>query len=190
MSCKRFHYDGAEQMERGHRDLEHLIACRACRRLDEGYRSVGDAIAELGDDTPAGSWRAQVWARIARESDRPQTRWHRSRVWFASVYAAVLLLVGVISANAYAEDLEARSAAEATMHRAAHAVDASIALVEVDEAEDDLRFQMVHVAYAQERAARPDADQQDVALVQARTRALKKLSKRHHDALSTLALLN
>jgi hypothetical protein len=190
MPCKRFHDCGAEELERGRRDLEHLLACRTCRRLDEGQRAVGDAIASLpGEQTPTGAWQAQVWSRIARGSDRPESR-PRSRAVFALIYAAVLLLVGVMSANAYAQDARARSVTAATMDRVVHAVDTSIALVEVEEAEADLRFQMVHVAYAQARASRPDAGPQDVALVEARTRALQELSERHQDALTTLAVLD
>jgi len=73
------------------------------------------------------------------------------------------------------------------MERVAQALDTSIARLEVDEAEDDLRFQIVHVAYAEARAAAPDADVDDVALAEARQRALQTLRKRHATALSTLA---
>ncbi len=179
MRCERFSRRGAVEREAGDRDLEHLLACRRCRRRDGGYARAAARLRSLPTAAgPRGPWRARVLVGIAATSSVGRVALSAGWRWAAAAYAVAVIAIAATSVSAYAQELRMRESADATMRAVARDLDRTIAGVEATEAEDDLRFQIVHVAWAQLRAVGPGARKADIELVRARERAMDRLCAR------------
>ncbi len=187
MRCSKLKRERVLAMEAGQRDPQHLLSCRPCRRIHDGYRDAVKVVARLPEPINApDAWQTRVWARVAR--NRPIHPRRTPTRMIMAAYATVLLLFGILSVNAYAQGHTAARRAQGAMQALNKQVDHTIAHVEAREAQDDVRYQLVHVAYAQLQASRPDASDSDKALVRARERALDYLRTQHSEALARVML--
>lgn len=183
MRCDRSRLDAELAVERGARDLEHLLACRDCRRTDDRQQRTIRRVRELArSSTPPPTWQAQVFARIARERPVPTgSGWRRLGV---VAYAAAVIALSAAVVFIHTDEVRLRDRADAGLRDLDRDLARAIATVEAHEAEDDLRYQLVHVAYAQIRAAAPDAGTAELTLARARQRALIQVHEEYRAALT------